>query len=353
MTDLERRFAQVHSDIEHEKSFKSNFELQQEKDRKKLERRRKLEEEGKSLSELSDEMGITTDQLEDDWDRRWEATRAKYKFDQIPDVSDERALHRKLDRKLALIVRQNFPSTGKDYASPWILPELKNDGEPLRQTAERCLGNLFDDSVRVTVFGNAPLSCYPYTYPKALAERLDAYGKMIFVYQAQLHELYKSIKFNSGTVSDYRCRQGKLRLQKWYFAYPDKTKKKITRELVTTILSRKPKMCAFLEYKDMKVVYKRYASLYFCCAVEEGDNELACLEVIHRYVELLDRYFGSVCELDIIFNFEKAYFILDEFLIAGEVQETSKKQVLKAISAQDALQDEEITQGFFEDNGLG
>lgn len=79
-------------------------------------------------------------------------------------------------------------------------------------------------------------------------------------------------------------------------------------------------MCAFLEYKDMKVVYKRYASLYFCCAVEEGDNELACLEVIHRYVELLDRYFGSVCELDIIFNFEKAYFILDEFLIAGEVQ---------------------------------
>lgn len=64
-----------------------------------------------------------------------------------------------------------------------------------------------------------------------------------------------------------------------------------------------------------------------------------CLEIIHRYVELLDRYFSSVCELDIIFNFEKAYFILDEFLLAGEVQETSKKQVLKSISAQDLLQD--------------
>lgn len=112
-------------------------------------------------------------------------------------------------------------------------------------------------------------------------------------------------------------------------------------------------MCAFLEYKDLKVVYKRYASLYFCCTIEQSDNELICLEIIHRYVELLDRYFGSVCELDIIFNFEKAYFILDEFLLAGEVQETSKKQVLKAISAQDLLQDEETTQGFFEDNGLG
>uniref|UniRef100_A0A914Q3D5 AP complex subunit sigma n=2 Tax=Panagrolaimus TaxID=55784 RepID=A0A914Q3D5_9BILA len=148
-------------------------------------------------------------------------------------------------------------------------------------------------------------------------------------------------------------RQGKLRLQKWYVAYPDKVKKKITRELVTMILSRKPKMCAFLEYKDMKVVYKRYASLYFCCAIDQSDNELLCLEIIHRYVELLDKYFGSVCELDIIFNFEKAYFILDEFLLAGEVQETSKKQVLKAISAQDLLQEEETQQGFFEDNGLG
>lgn len=28
----------------------------------------------------------------------------------------------------------------------------------------------------------------------------------------------------------------------------------------------------------------------------------------------------QVCELDIIFNFEKAYFILDEFLLAGEIQ---------------------------------
>lgn len=33
-------------------------------------------------------------------------------------------------------------------------------------------------------------------------------------------------------------RQGKLRLQKWYVAHPDKVKKKITRELITTILAR-------------------------------------------------------------------------------------------------------------------
>ncbi|XP_067944716.1 AP-1 complex subunit sigma-2-like [Watersipora subatra] len=135
-------------------------------------------------------------------------------------------------------------------------------------------------------------------------------------------------------------RQGKLRLQKWYEPYPEKQRRKITRDLITTVLARKPKMCSFLEWRDHKIVYKRYASLYFCAAIEQDDNELITLEVIHRYVELLDKYFGSVCELDIIFNFEKAYYMLDELLIAGEIQETSKKNVLKAIAAQDMLQED-------------
>ena len=62
------------------------------------------------------------------------------------------------------------------------------------------------------------------------------------------------------------AKQGKLRLQKWYVAHPDKTKKKITRELITTILARKPKMCSFIEWKDLKIVYKR---LFHCFS---GDN---------------------------------------------------------------------------------
>ncbi|CAL5326280.1 unnamed protein product [Camellia sinensis] len=42
----------------------------------------------------------------------------------------------------------------------------------------------------------------------------------------------------------------------------------------------------------------------------------------------------QVCELDLIFNFHKAYYILDELLIAGELQETSKKTVARLIAAQ-------------------
>ncbi|RDX76094.1 AP-1 complex subunit sigma-2, partial [Mucuna pruriens] len=46
---------------------------------------------------------------------------------------------------------------------------------------------------------------------------------------------------------------------------------------------------------------------------------------------------NKVCELDLIFNFHKAYFILDELLIAGELQESSKKTVARLIAAQDSL----------------
>jgi hypothetical protein len=61
-----------------------------------------------------------------------------------------------------------------------------------------------------------------------------------------------------------------------------------------------------------QVIYKRYASLFFITCVDRSDNELVTLEMIHLFVEILDRYFGNVCELDIIFNFHKAYYILDE-----------------------------------------
>lgn len=65
---------------------------------------------------------------------------------------------------------------------------------------------------------------------------------------------------------------------------------------------------------------KRYASLFFVACIDQDDNELITLEKIHLFVEVLDRYFGNVCELDIIFNFHKAYYILDELFIGGELQ---------------------------------
>lgn len=33
------------------------------------------------------------------------------------------------------------------------------------------------------------------------------------------------------------------------------------------------------------------------------------MQIIHHFVEVLDRYFGNVCELDLIFNFHKVHFL--------------------------------------------
>jgi len=136
-------------------------------------------------------------------------------------------------------------------------------------------------------------------------------------------------------------RQGKVRLAKWFITQSPKAKAKILRDVTQSVISRQPKTCNFLEYKDSKVVYRRYASLFFVCGVQTTDNELLTLEVIHRYVEILDRYFGNVTELDLIFNFQKAYAALDELIIAGEIQESSKGAVLKLIAASDALETED------------
>lgn len=95
---------------------------------------------------------------------------------------------------------------------------------------------------------------------------------------------------------------------------------------------------------DTKVVYRRYASLFFIAGCDATDNELITLEIVHRYVEQMDKYYGNVCELDIIFNFQKAYFILDELLLAGEMQESSKKNVLRCIGQQDSLEDMEVSE---------
>ncbi|KAF2643736.1 hypothetical protein P280DRAFT_392849 [Massarina eburnea CBS 473.64] len=136
-------------------------------------------------------------------------------------------------------------------------------------------------------------------------------------------------------------RQGKVRLAKWFTTLAPKDKAKIVKDVSQLVLARRTRMCNFLEYKDTKIVYRRYASLFFIAGCDSTDNELITLEVVHRYVEQMDKYYGNVCELDIIFNFQKAYFILDELLLAGELQESSKKNVLRCIGQQDSLEDME------------
>jgi len=66
-------------------------------------------------------------------------------------------------------------------------------------------------------------------------------------------------------------------------------------------------ICAatIFQFRTHKVIYRRYAGLFFSVCVDITDNELAYLESIHLFVEILDHFFSNVCELDLVFNFHK------------------------------------------------
>ncbi len=80
----------------------------------------------------------------------------------------------------------------------------------------------------------------------------------------------------------------------------------------------------------------RYASLFFVVGVDsDEENELSILEFIHSLVETMDKYFESVCELDIMFHIDKAHYIVDEMVANGAVVENNKTNVLKILSLLD------------------
>ncbi|CAG9464715.1 unnamed protein product [Pedinophyceae sp. YPF-701] len=130
-------------------------------------------------------------------------------------------------------------------------------------------------------------------------------------------------------------RQGKTRIAKWFVPLKDEEKRRIEEEVHKAVTSRDSKMANILEYQSHKLVYRRYAGLFFSICIESADNELAHLEAIHLFVEILDHYFDQVCELDLVFNFHKVFLILEEFVLAGELQETSKKAILERLEELD------------------
>ncbi|XP_078466005.1 AP-4 complex subunit sigma-1 [Lampetra fluviatilis] len=89
--------------------------------------------------------------------------------------------------------------------------------------------------------------------------------------------------------------------------------------------------CSFVDYKDYRLVSRRYAALYCIVGIDSEENELEIYELIHNFIETLDKYFNRVCELAIMFNLEKVHMVLDEMVVNGRVAETSQTRILAPI----------------------
>ncbi|RUS22574.1 clathrin adaptor complex small chain-domain-containing protein [Endogone sp. FLAS-F59071] len=118
-------------------------------------------------------------------------------------------------------------------------------------------------------------------------------------------------------------RQGKVRLTKWFQTIPPKEKGKIVKEVnlgksQSVLMSRRCNVVCHSSRADVShycaellnsrnftkcsnavffyslfLPFGRYASLFFVAGINSEDNELITLEIVHRYVEILDRYFGN------------------------------------------------------------
>nr|ACR34440.1 unknown [Zea mays] len=105
--------------------------------------------------------------------------------------------------------------------------------------------------------------------------------------------------------------QAKPRLLKFYSFQPPEKHQDLVR-CVFQLLSARPESASnFVKVDSIfgpgtKMVYKHLATLYFVFVFDSSENELAMLDLVQVFVETLDRCFKNVCELDIVFNFNKA-----------------------------------------------
>ena len=73
-----------------------------------------------------------------------------------------------------------------------------------------------------------------------------------------------------------------------------------------------------------RAVVREFANIRIFVVVDQySESELAILDFIQFFVELLDSFFGNnVSEIDLVFNPQKLHFILDEIILDGIVIST-------------------------------
>ncbi|XP_056427878.1 39S ribosomal protein L46, mitochondrial isoform X2 [Hyla sarda] len=171
--------APAFSRIDLEKSMYSDHELQLMKDADRL----KSKQSGMYDSDDEEEQDIVMAQdLEDMWDQKWKQMKLAPRVTEADEKSDLTSLNRKLENSLVLLVKEKIGTE-----DVWIFPQIEwQPGETMRQTAERALSNLSENSVKAHFLGNAPCGFYKYKFPKTMRSE-DTMGAKVFFFKALLN----------------------------------------------------------------------------------------------------------------------------------------------------------------------
>lgn len=137
--------------------------------------------------------------------------------------------------------------------------------------------------------------------------------------------------------------QGKPRFARFYANISGERQQHIIRHAFEAISSRPSTWSNVIDEptrfgKNIKLVYRVFATLFFVFLVDRAENELAILDLIHVLVESLDRCYKNVCELDIVFNFTKVHQVLNEIVVGGQVLEVTPDDVHQAVQEIEKLE---------------
>ncbi|XP_050293780.1 39S ribosomal protein L46, mitochondrial isoform X2 [Anthonomus grandis grandis] len=167
LTDLEKEFKDYIAAVEYERSLRNETEIN-------LEREKNAASNKKELEELEVIVKNTTQDLIDAWKEEFIKFKPADKFTDSDKSGNVKTVNRKLDKHLVCVIKEKIGN--KDM---YVLPQAKREeGETLRQCADRVLQEKCGKDLKAHIFGNAPCGFYKYKYPKAVRSE-DSVGAKI------------------------------------------------------------------------------------------------------------------------------------------------------------------------------
>ncbi|XP_026233784.1 39S ribosomal protein L46, mitochondrial isoform X2 [Anabas testudineus] len=193
LSPIEKEFRHMMQQIEQEKSLLSDHELRLLEDAERMSRKQALDYNSDEDDDHRDQEIVLAQDLEDSWDQKLKS------FQPAPRVradvdKDVTSVERCLENLLILLAQQQVGSE-----KLWLLPQTQwQEGETLRQTAERALASL-PAGFKATFLGNAPCGVYKYKLPKALRTE-SSVGTKVFFFKAFLSDSGPPAASNSSFV---------------------------------------------------------------------------------------------------------------------------------------------------------
>lgn len=182
LSPMEQQFRQMMHQMELEKSLLSDHELRLLEDAERMSRKQADNYDSDEEDDRGDQEIMLAQDLEDSWEQKLKsfqpAPRVKADVDK-----DLTSLERCLADSLVLLAEQQVGGE-----KLWLLPQTQwQEGETLRQTAERALASLPAAGFKATFLGNAPCGVYKYKLPKAVRTE-SSVGTKVFFFKAILSD---------------------------------------------------------------------------------------------------------------------------------------------------------------------